>query len=286
VPSTEAAARTGRRVPKVIAVTSGKGGVGKTTTSIHLALAMAANGRAVVLFDADLGLANVDVLLGLKPRWNLSHVFDGSCELQDVILPGPGGIRIVPGASGIRRMAELDIRQRTGLIHGFSTLSADFDTLIVDTPAGVSSSVTDFCQAAQEVVVVVCNEPASLTDAYAVVKVLHQDCGVDRFRIVVNMVRTVAEGRDLFDRLVKVAGRYLDVALDLVGIVPFDERLRRGIRRQRPALLQSRPGPAVTEFKRIASRADNWPVPSGARGGIEFFVERLVGPTADGAMRT
>ena len=268
-----------RRSLSVVAVTSGKGGVGKTTASINLALDLAARGRRVVLLDADLGLANVDVMLGLKPQYNLGHVVEGSCELRDVIVRGPAGIRIVPGASGIRRMAELGAAERAGLIYAFSELGAETDVLVIDTPAGIAGGVTDFCAAAQEVLVVVCNEPASLTDAYAVIKVLNQQTRRRRFRVLVNMVRGVEEGQALFRRLVAVATSFLDVSLDLAGIVPFDDSLRAGVLGKRAQWAQPRPGPAARAFKKLAERADNWPTAGHASGGIEFFVERLVGST-------
>lgn len=259
---------------RAIAVTGGKGGVGKTTVAIELALALAARGRAVMLFDADLGLANVDVMLGLKPKHTLADVLEGRCELADVVVAGPGGVRVVPGASGIRRMAELGAAERAGIIGAFGELAAGSEVLVVDTPAGIGGGVLDFCAASQEVIVVVCNEPASLTDAYAVIKVLNREYGRSRCRVLVNMVRDAAEGRALYRRLVAACESFLDVTLVLAGIVPFDPLLRGAAGRARRAAVG---GAAGAVFKELAARADNWPVPVTTNGGIEFFVERLVG---------
>jgi flagellar biosynthesis protein FlhG len=262
---------------RVIAVTGGKGGVGKTTVSINLALALRLAGRDVMLLDADLGLANVDVLLGLQPTFNLSHVLEGKCRLADSILEGPMGLQIVPASSGRRSMAELSHIEHAGLIRAFSELDRPVDTLIIDTAAGISDSVLTFSQAAQEVLVVVCNEPASITDAYALIKVLSRENGVRRVQIVPNMVRNAAEGRQLFDNLSRVTERFLDVTLNYLGAIPHDELLRKSIQRQR-AVIEAYPNcPAAQAFQALARSVDQWQAPRGARGHLEFFVERLVG---------
>jgi len=172
---------------QVIAVTGGKGGVGKTNVSVNLALALADLGRRVMLMDADLGLANVDVLLGLSAKRTLEDVISGECELRDVLLQGPGGIRIVPAASGIQSMVQLSPMQHAGLIQAFSDISDNLDVLIIDTAAGIGDGVVSFVRAAQEVLVVVCDEPTSITDAYALIKLLNRDHGMNRFRVLANM---------------------------------------------------------------------------------------------------
>jgi flagellar biosynthesis protein FlhG len=276
---------------RVIAVTSGKGGVGKTNVSVNLAVAFAALGREVMLLDADLGLANVDVLLGLSPRYNLSHVLAGQCGLEDILVDGPGGIRIVPAASGIQRMAGLTAAEHAGLIHAFATLPGPLDVLIVDTAAGISDSVIRFTCASQEVIVVVCDEPASLTDAYALIKVLSRDHARGRFRILANMARNEAEGRDLYTRLVRVTDRFLDVTLDYAGTVPYDEYLKRAVQRQR-AVVEAYPASrAATAFKKLAQLADKWPVAEQPAGHLQFFWERMVTggsgpPSAEAAAAT
>ncbi len=149
---------------QVIAVTSGKGGVGKTNVSVNLAAALAQRSHEVLLMDADLGLANVDILLGLQPKHNLSHVINGSCSIEDIILPGPSGMKVVPSSSGTKRMVELNIAEHAGIIQAFGQLTQALDVLIVDTAAGICESVVRFTQASQHVVVVVCDEPTSITD--------------------------------------------------------------------------------------------------------------------------
>lgn len=261
---------------QVIAVTGGKGGVGKTSVSVNLATALATTGRRVMLLDGDLGLANVDVFLGLSARYTMAHVLSGERTLEEIILESPHGIQVVPGASGVADMANLSAAGHLGLVQAFSTLSARVDVMIVDTSAGISHSVMQFSQAAQHVLVVVCDEPASMTDAYALVKVLSRHHDVSRFRVLANMVRSPGEGEVLFEKLQRVTSRFLDVTLEYVGEIPEDPYLRRAIREQRPVVGAFPSSPSTRAFKKLALKADKWPVPAGPRGNLEFFVERLV----------
>ena len=182
------------RPVKVVAVTGGKGGVGKTAVSANLAVSIAAQGRDVMLIDADLGLANVDVVLGLRTRFHLGHVLAGECTLEDAIVTGPHGLQVVPAASGIQRMANLAPAEHAGIIRAFSDLYHRVDVLVIDTAAGLHESVVTFTQAAHHVLVVVCDEPASITDAYALIKVLSRDHGVRHFQILANQTRRPGEG--------------------------------------------------------------------------------------------
>ena len=260
---------------KVIAVTGGKGGVGKSNVSANLAVALANMGRKVMLMDADLSLANLDVLMGLHPKQNLSQVLDGSATLEDVIVEGPAGIRVVPSASGVQRMANLSVGENAALIRAFGELYQPVDVMIVDTAAGIGSSVLNFTRAAQQAVVVVNDEPTSLTDAHGLIKVLSRDHGVGRFHIVSNRCSTQAEGRELFEKLVKVTSRFLDVTLCYMGDIPEDPYLQRAVRMQTLVLEAYPSSRSAVAFKKLATVADNWTVPTDASGYLEFFIERL-----------
>ncbi|MEJ2680268.1 MAG: MinD/ParA family protein [Gammaproteobacteria bacterium] len=261
---------------QVIAVTGGKGGVGKTNVSVNLAVALSEKGRRVVLLDADLGLANVDILLGLSPKRNLEDVLKGQASLADILLEGPGGVRIVPASSGTQSMVNLNAMQHAGLVNAFNEISHCVDVLIIDTAAGISDQVVGFLRAAQEILFVVCNEPTSITDAYALIKILNQRYQLFRFHVLANMVRSQQEARDLFTKLVNVTDRFLDVSLQFAGAIPYDDNVRKAIQRQR-AVSDAYPRcRASLAFKALAKRVDAWPLPSAPRGHLEFFVDQLV----------
>lgn len=261
---------------KVMAVTSGKGGVGKTNVSINLAVSLARLNRKVMVLDADLGLANVDVLLGLQPSKNLSHVLNGEAALDEIVLDGPGGIKVIPASSGVKQMAELTPAEHAGVIRAFSEMTKDPEVLIVDTAAGISDSVVSFCHAAQEVVVVVCDEPSSITDAYATIKVLSKEYDLHRFRVIANMVHSQQEGRELFTKLSRVTDRFLEASLIYMGSVPYDTSLRKAVQKQRAVVEAFPNSKAAKSFEKLAAQVEKWQVPSNAGSRLEFFVERLV----------
>ncbi|ORE88738.1 flagellar synthesis regulator FleN [Oceanococcus atlanticus] len=264
--------------PQVITVASGKGGVGKSSVSANLAFALQASGRRVLLLDADFGLANLDVLMGLQPRFHLGHVLEGRCDLADSIVTGPQGLLIVPAASGNTRLAEMCATEQAGLIHAFSDLDMPVDTLIVDSAAGIAGNVLTFAQAADHVLVVVCDEPASITDAYALIKVLSRDRQLSRFQVLANMSRDAGHGQQLFAKLLRVTDRFLNVNLEYLGHVPFDERLRQSIQRQQ-LVTQIWPGsPAALAFRDVAKTVSTWREVKRPRGHVEFFVDRMISP--------
>ena len=261
---------------RVIAVTGGKGGVGKTHVSINLAIALSRLSQRVLLLDADLSLANIDVSLGLSVEKNLEDVVSGACHLSEIVVEGPQGLRIIPASSGAQSMARLGHREQAGLINGFAELAADIDVLIVDTAAGISNSVVSFVRASQEVVVVVCDEPTSITDAYAQIKLFSTHHGISSFRIVANQTRGERKGRALYQRLCSVANRFLDVVLHYEGAIPFDEAVRKAVRQQQ-AVLDAYPGSAAAKaFAPLAKKTLQWPLPSGPSGYLQFFVEQLL----------
>ena len=264
---------------RVIAVASGKGGVGKTSVSVNLAMSLQNAGQRTLLLDTDLGLANCDVMLGLSPRFTLADVFAGRCELADTLLEGPNGLLVVPAASGKRHMTELTPAQHVGLVHAFSQLDVPIDVMIIDNAAGISDSVLTFCQAAQDVIVVVCDEPASVTDAYALIKVLSRERGVTRVQVLANQVGHPSEGRQLYDKLERVTAKFLDVTMNYLGAIPRDEWLRRAIQRQEAVVDAFPAAPASMAFREIAKRAEKWQTPNGPRGHVEFFMERLIPTT-------
>ena len=261
---------------RVIAITSGKGGVGKSNVAVNLAVTLAQSGERVMVMDADMGLANIDVLLGLSPGLNLSHVINGECSLEETIIEGPAGIRIVPASSGVAMMSDLTPAQNAGVIRSFSELTEPVDILLIDTAAGLSDSVVSYTRAAREVIVVVCDEPASITDAYAMIKVMNRDYGVNRFHVLANQAQGVRQGRELYTKLARVSERFLDVTLDFLGAVPYDDCLKKAVQKQKSVVEAFPRSPSATAFRQIAKKARQWPMPNSVEGHLEFFIERLV----------
>lgn len=260
---------------QVVAVTGGKGGIGKTNTSVNLAIALARRGRRVALLDADLGLANVDVMLGLKPQKTLADLLSGEAEIIDVLMEGPAGIRIVPAASGAQDMTRLSTAEHAGLISSFNSIAHQIDVLLIDTAAGISSEVTTFLCAAQEVLVVVCDEPTALTDAYALIKVLNQNYGVDRVRILVNMVRSDEDGKRTFAKLENVCDRFLNTSLLYAGAIPFDDYVRRAVQKQQAVVDAYPTAKASMAYMELAEVVSTWPIPARVSGNLQFFIEQL-----------
>ena len=260
---------------QVIAVTGGKGGVGKTNIAVNLAVSMSMEGLDVMLFDADLGLANVDVVLGMQPKHTLADVVSGEKSLADVVVDGPEGLRIIPAASGVANMVEMQISDQEQLIRQLSDQLMPPDVLIVDTGAGIDQTVQTFVAACQSAVLVVCDEPASLTDAYALMKVLRAKKDLRRFEILANQVDNPLQGKQLFERIASVCDRYLDVELGYLGAIPTDMYLRRAVQERR-ALVSAYPRSPAAVAIRDAGRRLNRQAPRSESAGVGFFVEQLL----------
>jgi flagellar biosynthesis protein FlhG len=261
---------------KVIAVTAGKGGVGKSNISINLAIALAQLNKSVMLLDADLGLANIDIMLGLHPKYNLSHVIQGICHLSDIILRGPNGIRVIPASSGTESMTQLTQTEHAGIIDAFNELTDDLDYMIIDTAAGISDTVLSFTRSSQELIVVVCDEPTSLADAYALIKIMSNRYEWTHFHILANMVRNLKDGRELFNKLLRISEQFLDVQLDYLGAIPFDEHVHKAVKKQKPVLIAYPDSSASASLRELADGVNNWPYKPSLGGNTSFFLERLV----------
>src|SRR3954466_7417567 len=225
------------RRASVIAITSGKGGVGKTNISVNLAIRLAEAGKSVVLLDADLGLANADVLCNIDLPFNLAHVIARKKELKEVMVKGPGGFKLIGGASGLARMADLSDDDRQRLVAALAELEFQADIILIDTGAGISPNVLSFTRAADHVLVVTTPEPTAITDAYAVVKVISRDGCERRLSLLVNQTRSPNEGRVVHERIAKVARQFLNVSLLDAGFVVADEAVQTAVRRRVPFVL-------------------------------------------------
>jgi flagellar biosynthesis protein FlhG len=278
----------GRRVKAVrtIAVTSGKGGVGKTNVTANLAIAMRKLGNEVLVFDADLGLSNIDVLLNLAPKYNIQHVVSGEKSLKEVIVEGPHGIKILPASSGVQELTELDELQRLRLLEEFDAYDGGIDTLLVDTGAGISANVAFFCLASQEIVVVTSPEPIALTDAYALIKVLFTRYQEKNFRVLVNSAKDAEEAFEVYRKLSVAAERFLNISLDYLGFIPVDDSIQKAVRRQR-AFSDIYPGcKASISLQEIALKL-NEDRPGRVKGTLQFFLGSLLkgGTRAESAVR-
>lgn len=243
-----------RRRAQVIAVTSGKGGVGKSNIAVNLAYALIARGRRVLLLDADLGLANADILVGAMPSRHLGHFLAGTATLPDLIVQAPGGLAVVPGGSGIHDLLDLPPDQLDRFVAAMGTLEDRCDHLIVDTGAGLHAAVMRFVLAAHVVVLVTTPEPTAVADAYAVLKALVREQPGAAVRLVVNQVRHPAEGQDTADHLAAVARRFLGIHLDHLGSVPLDPAVPEAVRRQYPFFLSAPRSPAARAVAQMAAR--------------------------------
>lgn len=261
---------------QVISVTSGKGGVGKTNVVANLGLALARAGKKVLVLDADLGLANLDVLLGLVPQWTIEHVLNGTKRLEDILLDGPSGIKILPASSGLPQLTALSEAQLLVLQDEIELLTQAFDVLLIDTAAGISSNVTFFASAAHEIIVVVSPEPTSLTDAYALMKVLSRRHREQRFRVLVNMAKHQREASHVFRKLDRAAERFLHLSLDAIGFIPQDDYLPLSVTEQRAVVDLFPKAPSSKAFLQLGAAVAKWEPAAHPKGTVQFLWRHLL----------
>jgi flagellar biosynthesis protein FlhG len=274
---TPATTRPVTEIPQVLSVTSGKGGVGKTNLSVNLAYCLSRLGRKVVLLDADLGLANVDILLGLTPTTNLFHLFHEGVDLKQVLMDTPYGFSILPASSGVSDMLALSTGQKLDLLEAMDYLEGRINYLIVDTGAGINDNVIYFNLAARERLLVLTTEPTSLTDAYALIKVMHMQHDVHRFRVVVNMAPSLKAAKAVYEKLATACDHFLSgISLDFTGVVPADPAVKNAVIRQKPFCFLSPEAPASKKLMELAQTIDSWDVDAKLDGNIKFFWKKLL----------
>ena len=262
--------------PRVICVSSGKGGVGKTNIVTNLGYALAKTGKRVLILDADLNLANVDILLGLTPRYNLHHVFTGEKTLPEVLIEVPGGLRILPASSGVMELADLTEEQRLYFLSEMDGLARDIDIMLIDSSAGINNNVVYFNLAAQERIIILTPEPTSLTDAYALIKVLSGRHDVKKFRILINQARSEKEAISVFKKLSIVTDRFLSsLSLDYLGHIPYDTKLPSAVREQRLVSDIYPDAQSSKMIKKLSNQISQEEPDTKADGNIKFFWQGL-----------
>lgn len=264
---------------RVISVTSGKGGVGKSNVVANLAMALAGIGKRVLIVDADLGVGNLDVLLGLSPQYNLNHVLSGEKSLAEIIVEVTPSIKLIPAGSGVQEYTSLGQHEKLKLLDELDMLEDDFDIMIIDTEAGISENVTYFTVAAQEILVVVTPEPTSITDVYALIKLLATRYSEHHFKVLINMARDSEDALEVFRKLANVAGRFLDISLDYLGCVVRDERLIDAVKKQKAVYELHPDSEAANCFNTLARRVVENSRQVKLKGNIQFFFRRYLEST-------
>lgn len=267
--------------PLVIAVTSGKGGVGKTNIVGNLAIAFQRMKKKALIFDADLGLANIDIIYGISPKHTIEDVISGEKELSQIIVKGPEGVSVIPASSGVQELAHLSEGHKINLLNEFDILNSKFDVLLIDTSAGISSNVTYFNLAAQERIVVVTPEPTSITDAYALIKVMFNKHGVKNFYLLMNMVKDEKEAKSVYKNLSSVVAKFMgSITIDYAGYIPYDRHLNESVSRREPVSCCYPEASSSHSFKKLADYLLSQTSGRSNDGNIQFFWKRLMAGAA------
>lgn len=263
--------------PMVFAVTSGKGGVGKTNVVGNLAITYQRMGKRVLIFDADLGLANIDIIFGISPKYTIEEVIKGEKELSQIIAKGPEGVAIIPASSGVQELSHLTEGHKINLLSEFDLLNNMYDILLIDTGAGISSNVLYFNLAAQERIVVVTPEPTSITDAYALIKVMFMKHGTKKFIILMNMVGNEREASRVYKHLSRVVEKFMgSISLEYAGYIPYDNHLHESVNRREPVTCCYPASPSSQSFKKLAEYLLEQTDGGHQDGNIQFFWKRLM----------
>ena len=267
--------KAGNKIARTITVTSGKGGVGKTSMVANLAICLAQAGQKVIILDADLGQANIDVVFGIRPKHNLMDVINGKMNLDEVMVQGPNDIQIIAGGSGISELAQLESDKAGKLFDQLKFLEDKTDYLLIDTGAGISKSVISFCQAADQIIVITTTEPTALADAYGIIKILSSERPDSHVSLLVNRVDNEDEGLEVHKRLSRVADEFLEFKIHHLGNVPQDKQMHLAVRQQSPLMLFSPMSPAANGIRKIVSTTFHDIPEQNESSGIEGFLTRL-----------
>ncbi len=272
-------AAVGRQQPRVIAVSSGKGGVGKTFYAVHLAARAATRGLRVLLIDADLGLANVDVMLGLQANATIRELIHGRIEAREILVSTRHGFDVMPGGSGLHELTTLSADEQLAILDALRDLGADYELIVIDTAAGIGENVLYFVSASESALIVLTPDPTSLTDAYALIKVLSRERDMRRFMVLVNQADEL-DAQLTFRRLLSVTDRYLDVLLDYVGFLPREQAVRDAVRRQR-LLEEVDQGATHRQLAGLLDSVLDRPRDPTRSGGLQFFWEHALSSGLD-----
>ncbi len=263
-------------IPSVLAISGGKGGIGKTLTTANLGLCMARMGMRTLLIDGDFGLANLDVILNLRPRFTLDDVLCGERHLKEIIMTGPEGVRIIPSSSGVMKVSELDNLQKLVLLDQVEELDEEFDVVIIDTPAGVSKNVQYWTTSSSEVIMVVTPEPTSLADCYASIKILSQTTNETSFKLIVNMAQNDQEAKRIYEKISLLAEEYLGVRIEYLGGIPFDDSVKSSVRERVPYVQRYPFSAASNGMREIARQIITQSSVGKVKGTMQFFWRRIV----------
>ncbi len=261
---------------RVISITSGKGGVGKTSIVSNLALQLAKEGKRVLILDGDLGMANVDIMFGVRPQYTIHDIIKGEVEINEVLTEVARNVYLIPGGSGVFALQNMSVFEKQTLLDQVSALGTGFDVMLIDTAPGIDDNVLYLNSAAQEICVIVTPEPASIADSYALIKVLNQRCKETRFSIICNEVKDEADGAKLFAKLDGVAQKFLYVSLDHVGSIPSDPVLRQSTRAQQLVCKTNPDAESSRAILKLAHKFRGYEPAHECKGGLQFFWEQLV----------